>query len=267
MTVRRLGVSDLPAIDRLNPPDWPPFRRTFEHYFTTDCAQPYGLEADGRMEAMGTLIGFGASGWISQLITHPEAQGRGFGSRMVQFLIGEADARSCTTLSLVATEAGYPLYVRAGFQVEGWYDFWTRETPAPEVGGPPAVVRPLTEADLPAVRALDQEVSGEDRWAYWKGLTEGGWAAQGGQGLDGFWLPRVGEGLVVARTQEAGRALLGMRLNGAVRCVVPAEHTAPVEVLQARGFALTHRARRMVLGTSLDRRSGFLWSRIGGNLG
>jgi GNAT superfamily N-acetyltransferase len=266
MTVRKLTPGDLPAIDRLNPPDWPPFRRTFEHYFSTACAQPYGLEAGGVVEAMGTLIDFGTSGWISQLITHPQAQGRGFGSQMLRFLIGEADGRGWKTLSLVATEAGYPLYVREGFRVEGWHDFWTRPTPAPEVGDRSPLVRPLVDEDLLAVQTLDRETSGENRGAYWKSLAAGGWAF-GKDALEGFFLPRVGEGLVVARTEAAGQALLGVRLNGAVRCVVPSENGAPARTLRARGFEVTHRARRMVRGAPLERHPEFLWSRIGGNLG
>jgi len=262
--IRPLTSADLDAIDALNPPDWPRFRATFERYFTLACCQPYGLEAGGRLVSMGTLIAFGASAWVAQLITDPDHQGRGLGSAMLRFLIDEAGRRGLGTLSLVATEQGYPLYEKAGFRVEGWYDFWLRDEPAPPVDQ--EGLRPWGPGDEAGAATLDRRVSGEDRWPYWGGLTEGAWVAEGGP-VEGFWLPRFGEGLVVATTPEAGRALLGRRLNGAQRCVVPRENPRPVPLLLDRGFRLDHSARRMVLGAGLDRRPEHLWSRVGGNLG
>lgn len=265
MTFRPLSPLDLQAIESLNPPDWPPFRRVFEHYFSTTCAQPFGWE-DGRLDAMGTLITFGRTAWIAQLITRPEARGKGLGRKVLTALMDQSRGLGVQTISLVATDQGYPLYDHMGFVVEGWYDFWTRETPWPgSVGEPP--LRPLEDRDLPAVRALDRRVSGEDRWEYWKGVTQGGLVADGPGGPAGFWLPGVGEGLAAAETEEAGRAVLQSRLVGSLRCVIPRENTAAATALADRGFVVTQSARRMVWGPSLSRAPGLLWSRIGGNLG
>jgi len=266
MTYRPLAASDLDAIDGLNPPAWPRFRPTFEHYLTTDCAQPYGLFAGGELAAMGTLIDFGSSVWIAQLITRHDWKGRGYGSQVLGRLLAEARDRGRATVSLVATEEGFPLYDRAGFQVEAWYDFWERESPAPVLRGGSGRLRPLEDRDVAAVRALDREVSGEDRYAYWKTLTTGALVAEGPGGLEGMLLPRFGEGLLAARNPDAGRALLRARLDGSRRCVVPRGHPAAAD-LEARGFRLGSSARRMVLGPALPRNPDLLWSRVGGNLG
>lgn len=263
--IRALTTADLDAIDGLNPPDWPRFRSIFERYFTLPCCQPYGLEVDGRLVSMGTLIDFGSSAWVAQLITDPGHQGRGLGSKVLRFLIDEAARRGITTLSLVATEQGFPLYEKAGFRLEGWYDFWTRNDPAPLVETPG--LRPWTSGDKVATAALDQGVTGEDRRPYWGVLTEGAWVAEVQGRVQGVFLPRFGEGLVIATTPEAGEALMAKRLNGAQRCVIPRENPAPVETLVGRGFGLAQSARRMVLGASLVRRPEHLWSRVGGNLG
>lgn len=263
MTPRPLSSVDLDAIDSLQPHDWPPYRATFERYFTLACCSPFGIEEDGRLRAMGTLIHFGSSAWIAQLITHPDHQGRGLGTAMLKFLIAEAGRRGITTLSLVATESGYPLYLKNGFRVEGEYAFWTRPDPAP---AEPQVSKSLLPWASPeAALALDRQASGEVRGAYFEGRTVDGWTAPHPE--DGFFLPRIGEGLVVAKTLQAGAALLHRRLDGASRCVVPGENPEAAAVLAERGFGEHRRARRMVLGPGLHRRPEWLWSRIGGNLG
>lgn len=264
--LRPLKPADLDAIDGLNPPDWAPYRPTFEHYFSTSCAQPYGLDLDGGLAAMGTLITFGASAWIAQLITHPEARGRGLGTKVLDGLLAMGRSAGVKTFSLVATELGFPLYQKAGFEVEGWYEFWTRDKPAPVTRGGTGLTRPLEPADLPAVAALDRWATGEDRRAYWERLTEGARVA-GASSIEGVWLPRLGEGLVVASHAEAGAALLHARLDGSQRCVVPEGHGGAQEILVQRGFTLSLRARRMVLGPALDRHPEGLWSRVAGNLG
>lgn len=263
MTPRPLTAADLDAIDALQPRDWPAYRATFERYFRLPCCTPFGIDSEGTLRAMGTLIQFGGSAWVAQLITHPDDQGRGLGTALLKFLTAEAGSRGITTLSLVATEQGYPLYLKNGFRVEGEYSFWTRPGPAPAEPSASAGLRPWSDPRGPL--ALDLLVSGESRGAYFEGRTDEGWTAP--DPADGFYLPGIGEGLVAARTVTAGAALLHRRLDGAVRCVVPEENSEAAAILRERGFHEHHRARRMVLGPSLNRRPGWLWSRIGGNLG
>lgn len=268
MSPRRLTGADLDSIDRLRPPDWAPYRATFERYFTLGCCTPFGIDEDGSLAAMATLIEFGKTGWIAQLITAPACRGRGLGTRLVDFIVAEASRRGMETLSLVATDQGYPLYRKAGFRVEGEYRFWVREAgPAPAEAQASAGLDQEPDLVAGAVEALDQDASGEDRGPYWSGRLTPGFASGRRGSPEGFYLPRVGEGLVVARTVRAGIPLLHQRLDGSNRCVVPSETEAAIPVLESRGFTQTSRARRMVLGRSLDRKPGWVWSRIGGNLG
>jgi len=218
---------------------------------------------------MGTRIEFGATAWIAQLITAPEVRGRGLGSTVLQGLLDGGRARGIRTFSLTATALGYPLYAKAGFEVEGWMEFWTRAPGAALAPEEPRTLpgRPLTPADLGAVARWDAEVTGEDRRPFWEPLTEGGRIVDGPGEPAGLWLPRFGEGLVLARSPEAGLPLIEARLAGATQLVVPEASALPRPLLEARGFAVTERARRMVLGPRLDRRPDQLWSRVGGNLG
>ncbi len=261
MNPRRLHPNDLEAIDALLPADWPPYRKTFERYFDTSCCQTWGF-FDGELVSMGTLIGFGNSACLAQIITAASRQRQGWGTRMVEFLIAEAQRQGTATLSLVATEQGFPLYQKAGFREDGGYGFWSRLEPAPAQPAFAEVV-PWSPEDSQGIVELDFVVSGERREPYLGRDLPSAWVVKGA----GYFLPSLGEGLVVASTPEAGTALLHKRLDGTTKAVVPIENPWAGAVLTSRGFAEHRRARRMIWGPPLGRKPQWCWSRIGGNLG
>jgi len=264
---RPLTRQDLEGIDALRPPDWAPFRETYLRYFARPFCRPVGLDHEGRLVATGTLILWGTSAWMAQVITAPEFRGRGLATRIVDHLITEGRRLGVRTLSLVATDAGWPLYARAGFRVEGEYQFWRRPTPAPAEPEASEGLQPLGEGRWSDAAPLDSLATGEDRGPWLEPLAEDGWVTTGSRGVTGFFLPSAGEGLVVARTVRAGVALLHRRLDGSDRAVVPVENPQAPSVLESRGFVPGLRARRMVLGPGLDRRPEWVWPRIAGSLG
>ena len=260
---RPLTEDDLDAIDTLRPHDWPPYRRTFERYFALDCVRPWAFGGPDGLVAMGTLIDFGKTGWMAQVITSAQRRGQGWGSKMVRFLLDQAQGMGMHTVSLVATELGYPLYAAAGFRVEGEYAFWTRSTPAPALPEASEELKAWSESYGPRCLVLDRKASGEGRAPYLRHDWSQGYVVPG----EGYFLPTVGEGLVVAKNRRAGEPLLHRRIDGASRVVVPLENSWAPVLLSSRGFALEKRMRRMVWGRSLRRRPEWVGSRIGGNLG
>lgn len=260
---RPLTPADLDAIDALRPEDWLPYRKTFEHYFALPGCHPWGFEDAGRLVAMGTLVSFGATGWLAQVITEKASQGKGWGFKVVNHLVEEALNEGIDTLSLVATEQGFPLYEKAGFRVEGDYAFWVRSEPAPAEPDASAQLVPWSPGDSRTILAMDRQVSGEDREYYLGRDIPHAWMVRD----EGYFLPSLGEGLVVASTEAAGIPLLHRRIDGTARVVVPVENRWAPAVLASRGFAEEKRIRRMVLGPSLQRKPQWCWSRIAGNVG
>jgi hypothetical protein len=181
---------------------------------------------------------------------------------MVDFIVDTARRRGVVTVSLVATDLGFPLYDRAGFRVEGEYSFWPRSDPAPAEPDASRGLAPWSPEDSKSILELDYEVTGESREGYLARDLPKAWVVPGG-----YYLPMAGEGLVVAGTEAAGVPLLHRRMDGAVRVVVPTENPAAPTVLASRGFREDKRMRRMVLGSALTRRPEACWSRVGGNLG
>ena len=108
---------------------------------------------------------------------------------------------------LVATNMGEPIYKKLGFQVTSNYIFFARqEEPSAEV----EVVgtQALAAEDERALFALDREITGESREAFLRRYLRGAWVHSGaGDTLDGYYLPELGTGLLVAENDEAGLAL------------------------------------------------------------
>jgi GNAT superfamily N-acetyltransferase len=74
-------------------------------------------DPEGDVVGIGRLLEDGALyATIWDMIVHPDRQGRGIGTMILQRLL--AQARSRTIVALVATPLGRPLYERYGFRTE-----------------------------------------------------------------------------------------------------------------------------------------------------
>jgi GNAT superfamily N-acetyltransferase len=86
----------------------------------------YLARVDGRAATcLGTLDHDGDCG-IYFVATAPEAQGRGLATRLLRSALADARARGCTTSSLQATQAGFPVYARCGFRDRCALEMWER---------------------------------------------------------------------------------------------------------------------------------------------
>jgi GNAT superfamily N-acetyltransferase len=258
--------ADLPKLPAIQPAGWNDVRPAFKYYAAQRFCRPLKAEVDRKLIGAGCAIQFGPTGWLAHLIVHPEYRRRGIGTAILERLIEHLERQGCGTLSLIATDAGYPLYVRAGFVEQAQYVHLERSAPCP-VDAPPADVTRASGADWVALRALDRAVSGEDRSAFLHQAREKALVHKRDGVVTGFYAPGLGEGLVEARDPAAGRALLRARVAGATRVALPAENRAGVAFLTQLGFVETRRARRMVRGAPFPWQPTCLYSRIGGNLG
>jgi GNAT superfamily N-acetyltransferase len=127
-----------------------------------DWARLIALQPDGcfcvaesqRIVATATIVSYGPGlAWIGMVLTHPDHRGRGHASRLLDHVIGWADARQIRCTKLDATAAGEPLYRARGFEAVEPVERWLRAPQASVATGrvpllllsdPAAVVR---EAD------------------------------------------------------------------------------------------------------------------------
>jgi len=183
------------------------------------------------------------------------------------------------TACLLATEFGRPLYERLGFRrVEGstrYVGSFTAGPPggAPAGGAPAAAPREATEADLPAIAALDRAAFGADRSRLLARLAEvaerfvvvDGPAGAGLRGFAASWSPAQPAGAaqppatrslgpVVASDQAVATALVTSLAAGSqapVRLDVPARQAGLGDWAAARGLAAVRESTLMVRGGDL----------------
>jgi GNAT superfamily N-acetyltransferase len=256
-------AEDLPALPAFQPEGWSDIIPVFDFYLTAPFCRPVKAVADGSMVGIGSLILLpGGTAWLGHIVVRPEARRRGIGGGIVAGLLEKAAAAGCRTVSLIATEAGTPLYQKAGFTTQGEYVYLERPTAAPLFRTESTAAQP---SDHEALFALDRRISGEDRRAL---LTEHLPQARIVQRMGkpvGMYLPGLGEGPVLAEEPQAGLALLAERGGASIR--LPAENRSALAWGAANGYQETCRTRRMVHGVPFAWQPAALYTRISGNLG
>lgn len=275
--VRALTAADLPEALALsvsahwnqNAADWQAL---------LSLGQGYGIDAvDGagrsRLAASTVVLPYGASfAWVSMVLVRPEFQRRGYASALLRHALAVLQARGAAAV-LDATPAGHAVYVQEGF-VDTWgFARYRREALARGAGSAPAAphapapaaaipTRALTEADWPAIAALDAPSFGADRLPLLRSLQrrwpEAARVATRDGELLGFVLGRDGRearqiGPLLAADDATARSLLAGVLraaDGPVYLDLLDRRQALLPWLQAEGFAFQRPFTRMVNGAA-----------------
>lgn len=227
--IERLGAADVPQNVALSRSvGWKDVES--EWRVLHEAAEVRGVRHDGRVMVQGALGDYGNSATLAKMIVSQEWQRCGWGARLLDGFLAEADARGIP-VGLCATELGRPLYATRRFEVT---DSLVILTGTPDLGtadGGSAV--PLLDVDR-AVE-LDRRFSGCDRSRMLRArFREASCRVWLGDDEPGFGLSSVqGEGNLVGpilAETEAGARKLALALlaaaKGPVRIDVPSQHVA-----------------------------------------
>jgi predicted N-acetyltransferase YhbS len=252
--IRPAAAADIPAfLEVMSVAFGVPNRRPSVHTwaFEQDDGHLLVAERDGRVIATGASIGFGSTAWIGAIAVRPEARGKRLGERMTEAAIEAVGERS--TLLLLASPLGRPIYERMGFEAEGAFRVFSG--PASAKPARRDDVRPATEADHAGIRALDVLATGEDRHAAIDAALEGSLVADGGVALR----PPFGARPILATDANAGRALLDAVIEPGIRLAAPQANVPAVEALLAHGCEERHGVERMRRGGAVTWYPGLQW--------
>ncbi len=271
MTMQELEA----AIAVANSAGWGDQRQTFLFYAQHPHCTPFLAKIDGAAVGTATAIQRGPVGWIGHVIVTPDYQRQGIGAALTRAVSQYLEAQHCQTLLLIATEAGYPVYEKLGFQVETFYQFMKGPATATFPSSPR--LRPLQESDLAAIYRLDRDVTGEDRspQLHTFGLAGFVLVDEQTEQLRGFFLPTPwGEGPGIALEPEDGQVLLEIRraIAGAgdatdMMFALPADNLAGQAYLTQQGCTNVRKAARMFQGKPVLWQPQAVWSRFGGAMG
>jgi GNAT superfamily N-acetyltransferase len=264
--IEPLRTTDIPAIAGLQPPEWTDITPYFRFYTNSSFCNPVKVIHENHIVGTGVSVSFTNTAWLAHIIVDPAFRNQGIGGAIVDHLLNDLDAQSVDTVSLIATKIGEPVYLKRGFTDVCEYLFMQRQEPLAELPIPDCI-RPYHPEFYDDIVNLDIFISGEDRKSLVAGHLSNALLYIDHGRLDGFYLPELGEGLVIADTRQAGLELLKVRCAHSAKVVLPAANSDAIRILNELGFNETARARRMVSGPAIAWRPGKIYARIGGNLG
>jgi GNAT superfamily N-acetyltransferase len=237
--------------------DW----RTFLEFGRLYAAQT----DDGRIVATTATLPYGGRfAWISMVLVTSDYRRRGLATKLMQWAIRDLAASDLVPV-LDATPDGRAVYRRLGFADSWGFQRLRRErrgasaTLAPPAG---TSVRPVAQADWPALCAYDAAAFGAERGAVLAGLrgrlAAADLVATRGDRLVGFLLGRDGGlaahiGPLIADDDAIARALVAPVLDaieGPLFIDLADSKAELRRFLDAHGFAAVRPFTRMIHGAS-----------------
>ena len=256
---------DLHAVAELQPDGWPDIFPSIEYYCKSEFCFPLKATLAGKVVGIGTAIIHGYTAWLGHIIVSPNHRNAGIGSVITKALIDLCQRNSCRTLMLVATALGEPVYKKFGFEVDTKYLFFDHgKSLSPEASPEISAFQKQYEQ---ALFQLDRSVSGEDRKKLLCEHLGHALLIVENDMLLGFYMPTLGDGLIIADSPAAGLALMKLRSASTKKFCVPLLNKNALNFLMEHGFAEYRQASRMILGEKVIWDGSKIYSRIGGNLG
>jgi GNAT superfamily N-acetyltransferase len=267
--LRDLERDDISRLNAVKPDSWSDISAVHEHYLSVpNCRCVKAVDASPGLAGIGTGIAFSGTGWLAHIIVSKDHRRRGLGTMIVEDRIQCLRERmGCGPITLTATDDGYPLYRKIGFVDESLYAIFAK--PGGRVYGDIENTRIVRVGGryLDGALAIDRITSGEDRASFLRPLLKNGYAYVADGAVTGFYLPGFGDGGVSALTEEAGLALLGIRIREEKAIYLPEENAAGRDFLLAKGYSEVRRIHRMILGSPFAREPSNCYSRLGGFAG
>ena len=257
MLLRRLTPDDVVTGARLTAAAFggPPREARMRRYLELEPEGWFGVEDAGTLVALGGAVRFGDVAWLGLMVVEPGHQRAGLGRTVARAAVDWAHDQGCTTIRLIATPAGTPLYRQLGFVPDG---------ESQELAGvprplPPGAARSSVHRwgarDTEEVARFDAPAFGSDRSrllaAYAREFSGSAWVAREDSGAVSGFLVVQDEpvGPWCATDEQVAGQLLDVALAGATRPLkAGVVDDVGARLLTARGLVPVRPLARMRLG-------------------
>jgi GNAT superfamily N-acetyltransferase len=258
--------TDIAQLVKLQPEGWRDIIPKFEDYLNQKFCFPIKLIENQEIIAIGSVIVHQDVAWLGHIIVHPNHRKKGYGKLMTQQLIETAKAENCTSIQLIATDLGAPVYKSIGFITDTEYLFFKDvNIPAHQVANPHISSYNAIYKDQ--MLALDSLVSGENRACELENHLAPSYLYVIDGSLAGYYLPTFGEGLIIAIHPTVGKELTEFHLQTKTTVVIPKENIAAQAFLQEHQYQPYASAKRMYIGREIAVKFECIFNRIAGNIG
>ena len=267
MRMEPLGLTDLEELKHIQPDGWADITEPARHTIESDSRFAYKAIVDERIAGMGAIIYNGSTAWLFAIIVHKDYRNNGIGTAITQFLLDKIDMARFPSVLLDATEFGYPVYKKAGFEVISEHAHFERATPDTDALLS-MLIKPFEKKHLDDILQLDKIATGENRLAtLLPKIADAFVYLSNDDKVEGFYIPSLSKGLIIANNAEAGIALMQMRLKTTSYCMLPIENKAAIDYLLQMGFTHFKTSKRMRLGQSVCWEPTYIFNVISGAIG
>ncbi|MDP1727613.1 MAG: GNAT family N-acetyltransferase [Bacteroidota bacterium] len=266
MKIQTLLVSDLGSIAELQPEGWPDIMPAVSFYINSDFCISIKVIVENKIAGIGAGIIHKDIAWLAHIIVHPEYRNKGIGRMITQTLVDRLYAKNCSTIYLIATDLGAPVYEKVGFETETEYIFF-KDIQMAQKFELSSNITAYTDAYKKQIGHIDRQVSGEERMFHIEPYLTGAYLYIQGNIVEGFYLPSFGEGLIIANTSQSGIDLMKLRLTVNENVAFPVDNLNAKEFMYQNNFKEFKSAKRMRLGLRRTWLAQHIYNRIGGNLG
>lgn len=267
MTIQPIQHSDIEQLIELQPPDWKEdIRPHFIYYLNSSHCEPIKILIKNKIAGIGTTFKHRNSAWLAHIIVHPEYRNKGIGKRITKALVDSIDKRKHRTIYLIATELGYPVYLKSGFEPEGEYAHFEFEPGFNKPDTSPLII-PYDEKYKSEIFELDKDTTGEFREAVLNGSIQNSFLFLKNGKVSGAYFPKLGDGLIIADDSDAGIELMKFRLQSETDAIFPIENKTAFEFYSEMKAKNKKTSKRMRYGMKRIWHPENLYNRIGGMLG
>ena len=265
MEIKPININDISELSPLQPDGWYDIVPHIEFYMKSSFCFPIKAISNNEIAGVGSVIVHDDVAWFAHVIVRSDYRCRGIGLQIVQTLVDIAKENNCSTMYLIATDLGEPVYKKVGFVVETEYLIY-KNVVKKEYAISDSIY-PYEEKYKEHIIALDRNVSGESRMMHLEEHLANGKIYKQNDELEGYYIPTLGEGLIIANSEIAGIELLKLHLKQSERVVIPKNNNAAQKFLEETGFGEMNVIKRMRLGEERKVQFAKIYNRIGGNVG
>lgn len=264
--IKSLLKSDLPNIIHLQPEGWNDIRKVFLQFIGYDFFYPVKAVFQNKIIGVGEALINQDSAWIGVIVVDKSLRNKGIGTYISNYLSKYLSSKKIKTQMLLATPIGQSVYEKLGFKHVSDYVFLKREQKKAWRLENEKIIS-YDPKYFEQIAALDKLAMGEDRSEILKYFTEDALLFVDEE-LKGFYMPHLGDGLIIAKNHEAGFELLKNKwAKKSELIILPQENIEIIEFAESHGFKPFRYAARMILGQSFDWNPQMIYNRVGGYLG
>ena len=258
--------NDLQFLPEFQPADWGDLIPRFKYFIESVYCNPIKSTEGDEVTGIGTSMLHEDTAWLACIIVHENHRKKGLGNILTQKLVDEIDRSRYQTIYLDATDFGYPVYKKLGFEVEMEYSHMKRKVTGSTYPVSENII-PFQDAFKEQLLSLDEKISGENRSGILSDFLGSAKIYVYENEVQGYYIPDWGDGPVIAGNDTAGLELMKLRSNEKDVAIFPSTHQVALNFLSDNGFVTYKTSKRMLLGNIRDWKARGIYNRISGQLG